>query len=48
MSTAPDPQGITDPPIDELLDKISQHGLHSLTDSERKELNKLRERRNSR
>lgn len=34
--------------IDELLDKISQHGLHSLTDSERKELNKLRERRNSR
>lgn len=31
--------------MDDLLDKISRDGLHSLSDSERKELLKLRERR---
>ncbi len=31
--------------IDELLDKISEHGIHSLTNAERRELEKLRESR---
>lgn len=34
--------------IDALLEKISEHGIHSLTPAERKELEKLRQRRQSR
>ena len=34
--------------IDTLLEKISEHGIHSLTPAERKELEKLRQRRQSR